>query len=138
MPAGRPPFFKTVKELEDKIDDYFNNCPHKRQIVLRDSEGGQDVIQVPSPTISGLAHFLGFESRQSCYDYQVKDEFAYTIKRAKLFMEIEYEQMLKSGNCTGAIFALKNLGWKDKHEVEQTNVNANATIEELKNYFLGD
>lgn len=128
MPAGRPPFFDNVEELENKINEYFNNCPHKRQIILRDSDGNQDMIEVPSPTISGLAYHLGFASRQSCYDYEVKPEFAYTLKRAKLFMENEYEQMLKNGQCTGAIFALKNLGWKDKHEVENTNTNTNIEV----------
>ena len=28
--------------------------------------------------------------------------------------------MLQIGNTTGAIFALKNMGWKDKSEVEQS------------------
>jgi hypothetical protein len=36
-------------------------------------------------------------------------------------IEIEYEKQLRSGNVTGAIFALKNFGWRDT----QHNVNEN-------------
>lgn len=71
-------------------------------------------------TISGLAYYLGFESRQSFYDYEKNAKFSYTIKRARLFIENEYEKLLASGNVTGAIFALKNFGWSDKQEVEHS------------------
>ena len=81
-------------------------------------------IEVPIPTISGLAHFLGFESRQSFYDYEKKDGFSYTVKRARLFIEVHYEEMLNTGNVTGAIFALKNLGWLDETKVVQINKEA--------------
>ena len=54
------------------------------------------------------------------YDYEEKSQFSYTIKRARTFIECEYEKMLHNGQCTGAIFALKNMGWKDKTEQEIT------------------
>lgn len=47
-------------------------------------------------------------------------EFTHTIKRARAFMEKEYEKLLRAGNCTGAIFALKNFGWTDKQEIEHS------------------
>lgn len=109
--AGRPLKFKNAKALQKKINKYFENCPTKKQIIKTG-----EVIEIPVPTISGLCYFLGFESRQSFYDYEDYEEFSYTIKRARLFMEKEYEQMLHSSNCTGAIFALKNFGWLDKTE----------------------
>jgi hypothetical protein len=31
---------------------------------------------------------------------------------------LDYEKSLRQNNCTGAIFALKNFGWKDKTEIE--------------------
>jgi len=80
----------------------------------------QQAITVPVPTITGLVLYLGFESRQSFYDYEEKKEFSYTIKRARTLIEKEYEEMLQTGNTVGAIFALKNMGWKDKSEVEQS------------------
>lgn len=110
--TGRPAKFKNAEELEERIEKYFKDCPDKKKIYSKTGE----VSEIPMPTISGLCYFLGFESRQSFYDYEKKEEFAYTIKRARLFIEKEYEQMLHGQCCTGAIFALKNFGWIDKSE----------------------
>lgn len=112
--GGRPAMFKTQKALQKKINEYFKNCPDKKTITTKLGE----VIEVPIFTISGLAYFLGFESRQSFYDYENKEGFSYTIKRARLFIEKEYEKLLQENNCAGIIFALKNLGWSDKTEQE--------------------
>ena len=71
------------------------------------------------PTISGLAFYLGFESRQSFYDYEQREEFSYTIKRCRLFMEAHYEARLQGNNPAGSIFWLKNAGWSDKQEIDQ-------------------
>lgn len=108
---GRPPKYETPEELEKKIDEYFED--------------------VTKPTITGLALFLGFESRQSFYDYEKNGNFSYIIKRARLHIESIYEESLHSQSCTGAIFALKNFGWKDKQEVEQNGImtNINLTVD---------
>ena len=59
---------------------------------------------------------LGFCDRQSFYEYEKKPEFTYTIKKARFFIEQHYEELLQTGNVTGAIFALKNFGWVDRTE----------------------
>ena len=98
---GRPPVFKNPIDLEKKIIEYLECCKVEKEPL----------------TICGLAYALGFESRQSFYDYEKQEDFTYIIKRARLAVETGYEKRL-SGNCaTGAIFALKNMGWKDEHEV---------------------
>lgn len=100
--VGRPSKFESVAILQDAITSYFAEAGEKQ-------------------SITGLALFLGFESRQSLYDYEKKgEEFSYTIKRARLQIEQHYEEALLSRNSTGAIFALKNFGWKDKTEQEIT------------------
>ncbi len=38
-------------------------------------------------------------------------------------MQIHYEERLNTQYVAGAIFALKNFGWKDKSEID-TNTNA--------------
>ena len=119
------PIYDNPEEMQNAIDAYFA------------SEGKK--------TISGLAYHLGFESRQSFYDYEDRPDYSYTIKRARLRIEMTYEQALQGSQCTGAIFALKNLGWKDKSEVEQsgsvTNLNitvdSNETAVELKKLISG-
>ena len=109
-----PPKFETPEQLQKKIDEYFENCPDTKTFTTK---SGEEIL-VPIPTITGLALFLGFESRQSFYDYEKREMFSYTIKRARLQIEKSYEQMLFGQNCAGAIFALKNLGWSDKQTIE--------------------
>ncbi len=114
MKVGKPAAFDSAEELQAEIEKYFSNPPCKPFVT---KEG--DTIQLPFLSITGLCLELGFESRQSFYDYEKKEEFAYTIKKARMLIENEYEFQLQKGNTTGAIFALKNFGWKDKTEIEQ-------------------
>ena len=76
-------------------------------------------------TITGLAYHLGFESRQSLYDYEKDGQFSYIIKRARLRVEVGYEENLTNPDISaaGSIFALKNMGWKDKVETGFTDSN---------------
>lgn len=111
------PIFNSVEELQKGIDSYFNGEMRKKTSFTKEGVP----IEIPVPTITGLAIHLGFESRQSFYDYEKRDGYSYTIKRARLFIEREYEELLQVGNTTGAIFALKNMGWIDKTEVDSKN-----------------
>lgn len=119
MPAGRPKKFKEVEEMQAKIDDYFKNCPDFVIISAYDKNTGEFVTYNKiTPTITGLALHLGFVSRQSMLDYEKREEFSCTIKKARTRIEKEYEKQLHNDKCAGAIFALKNFGWKDKVELE--------------------
>lgn len=110
--GGRPPIFESVEQLEQKINEYFDSC--------QPESFGDQVILNP-PTVTGLALFLGFAQRKSLLDYKAKEEFCNTIKRAISCVENGYEQRLSSTTPTGAIFALKNMGWQDKQEIDQIN-----------------
>lgn len=125
---GRPRTFKTAEELKDAINDYFNNGV-KVRIVIVGKAPNQQAIPIPVPTITGLAHYIGFESRQSFYEYGNHKDFTYTIKRSRLFIEKEYEEQLQHGNTTGAIFALKNMGWIDKTQVESKHEIVSGSVE---------
>lgn len=117
--AGRPPIFETPDDLENAINEYFQSGVKIRKVVVG-KPPNQQVVEIPVPTITGLCYHIGFESRQSFYDYELKDEFSYTVKRARLFIEVEYEEQLTTGNTVGAIFALKNFGWKDQTQMDMT------------------
>jgi hypothetical protein len=118
--GGRPPTFESADQLADAINDYFANGVTERKVLIGKGEAAR-IETIPVPTITGLCYHIGFESRQSFYDYELKDGFSYTIKRARLFIEKEYEEQLTVGNTVGAIFALKNMGWRDKVETGITD-----------------
>lgn len=130
MSAGRPPLFETPEDLQSKIDAYYESCQDKEMPADEDHlEGWQYYGE--HPTITGLAYFLGFESRQSFYDYEEREEFSYTIKRARLRIESNYEQALFGKNQAGPIFALKNFGWKDTQEIKHDLPRAFLSIDPL-------
>lgn len=101
--------YKNPEDLAYKIKEYFGS--------LR-IEGHDDV----PATITGLAFYLGFESRQSFYDYEKKEDFSYIIRRARLMVECEYEKKLSGNSPTGSIFALKNMGWSDRQEIAHSGL----------------
>ena len=115
--VGRPPTFKTPLELEEKILEYLE----------------KQITDNKPLTISGLCYYCGFESRQSFYAYEKKEEFSYTIKKARLAIEIAYEEMLHDKYPTGAIFALKNLGWTDQQHFKHDVSYSDMTDDELLN-----
>src|SRR5690625_2408184 len=94
---ARPLKYETPEELQIAVDEYFN---------------GND-----RATLSGLALHLGFESRQTLYNYGERDEFLDIIKKARMNVEATYEErLIYESNPTGVIFALKNMGWDDKKD----------------------
>lgn len=106
--GGRPPTYDTPEGLAEKVNEYFD--------------------QPGKATITGLALFLGFESRSSLDDYCKRtEEFSFIIKRAKLTVENSYEI---SGQMFD-IFALKNMGWKDKTETGFTDSSGNDRSVEI-------
>lgn len=112
MGPGQPPIFDKPEDLQHKIEEYFDSCT---------------LGTMPQNlTITGLALYVGFESRQSFYDYEKRPEFSYVIKRARLQVENGYEQRLFGNNPTGPIFALKNMGWTDKQEIAQTTEHSGS------------
>jgi hypothetical protein len=94
---ARPLKFKTPKEIEKKINAYFDEC---------DKTGDPY-------TITGLALSLG-ATRQTLLNYEEREGFFDTIKKAKTRVEHYAEKRLFGPSPTGAIFALKNFGWSDK------------------------
>ena len=111
--VGRPPYYKSALDLQEKILDYFTNGIEERKKVLKDGKS----MRVPVPTITGLCLHLGFASRSAFYDLEKHQKYSYTIKRARMLIEREYEEQLQKGNPTGAIFALKNFGWMDTYHI---------------------
>lgn len=115
MPAGRPPIWDDPEAFSLKIEEYFNT---------------EKIL-----TWSGLALYLGFESRQSLDDYKKKEEFSYPIKKALLRIEKGYEEAIREKNPAGPIFALKNFGWIDKQTVDGASVVRVLTVSDANNKY---
>jgi hypothetical protein len=126
--GGRPPIFATTEELQLEVEKYFIYIDgefHEEEVDVFDRKSKQTkkvktVVwdrKPEPPTITGLVLFLGFVSRQSLLDYAKRgDEFSDIVKRAKCRVEHGYEKALWGDTPTGAIFALKQMGWSDKQE----------------------
>ena len=106
MAGGRPLKFQSVEEMQEKIDEYFKNTPDEEL------------------TVTGLALALDTD-RQTLVNYEKRDEFFDTIKKAKTIVENSYERALRKNGRTGDIFALKNFGWQDKQEISAEVDNKN-------------
>jgi hypothetical protein len=111
--GGHPKIVKTVDELVDGINSYYNSIVESTL-----TEEGKEITYFNRPTITGLALHLGYATRQSIYDNQKNEEYSYILKKAITFIEQYHEESLGSKNVTGHIFALKNMGWSDKMELE--------------------
>lgn len=133
--VGRPAAYKTVEEMQTRIDAYFNACDGE---YIRDEEDnlmtdkyGHPVKTKPRPyTITGLALALGFTGRQALLNYEDKPEFIDTIKRAKAKVE-QYaeERLFDRDGANGAKFNLSNnfKGWAEKQQVD-SNVNLSPVV----------
>ena len=115
--VGRPKIFNDVKEVEEKINAYFNYCEEKEKPY----------------TMSGLAYYLGI-SRQTLVNYSNQDKFFDTIKKARdrVQMQLEENALSNKANPTFTIFNLKNnFDWKDK--IEQTNDSLSEINKNISN-----
>ena len=109
---------KTREELIDRILDYFNRI----STTIVDEETGVPIMSkwLTPPSFSGLALAIGI-SPQTLRNYQQRDEYSDVVLQARAIIESYYEESLNSRNrATGAIFALKQLGWSDNIDLNLT------------------
>lgn len=109
--------FKTARQLAVLIDSYFvaiEGLHHNEEKLSK--TGLPEIVKIydrdPEPaTFTGLALYLGYGSLQAFEDYGNHGKFARLINRARLRIEAAYEKKLHNQPATGAIFALKRMGW---------------------------
>jgi hypothetical protein len=111
---GRPPKFKSVKELQSAIDAYFEKCDEDKEPY----------------TVTGLALALD-TTRQTLFEYEDKNGFTDPIKRAKAKCEHWLLEKAIQNKVPQpiAIFVLKNFGWTDKQEIEHTTTEFTINVE---------
>ena len=141
MPGGRPCKFGDLAELQSAIDAYFDSC--YANVIVKDKDGHacidedgnitREMQQVEPFTITGLALALD-TSREVLMDIETQTsagyskEFSDTIKRAKLrCQQFAESHMFTARNPAGAIFALKNYGWRDIQDINH-NIGGDLNI----------
>lgn len=127
MPVGKPLRFKTVKELDDAVENYFTTDAY-----MPNSSGDNEYL----PTMAGLALSLNVD-RKTIVNYSNRDEYFPTVRKARAKIEAFIETRLYGNNVTGCIFNLKNnFDWKDKQEVETKDTTNEVTDEDLNAKIL--
>lgn len=125
MAMGRPLKFKDAEELYNKGIEHIEN-------IIKEGK---------NLTYTGLCIALD-TSKDVLDDYANgkhdtdNNNFSYSVKRLKLHCEQFAENKLFGNNPTGAIFALKNYGWKDKIETENLNKNLNDDVSSMSDEEL--
>lgn len=139
-PGGRPPKYKSKKEIEGLIEEYFKKCEGE---ILKDKDGNPVLNKYGSPcivgshppTVTGLALALGFTTRLALINYQGKPEFMNTIMRAKSRIE-QYteERLFDRDGVNGAKFSLKNnfKGWSENPDQKPEEQEDDGFLEALK------
>lgn len=133
--GGRPRKFQDLEELQAAIDAYFDSC--YAEVIVKDKDGHacidedgtvmREMQQVEPFTITGLALALD-TSRETLMDvensngpYSEDKRYSDAIKKAKLRCQQYAERhMFQARNPAGAIFALKNYGWRDTQDINHT------------------
>jgi hypothetical protein len=118
--------YPTPQSMANKVREYFDYCLPE---VIDPRTGEMKIKERKPPTYSGLARYLGFQSRGQMLDYVNKRDEAYNtiLADAKLRLEDYLEgKLVYSKAPTGIMFALKNnAGWEEK----STRQNAGDVID---------
>jgi len=132
---SRPLKFKTLKELQNKIDEYFDYCDNKTKEIHSDKLGGA-IVPDPEPyTMAGLAYYLDL-SRKSLINYKRRGKYLHAIKRARRRIEADVERRMNGRDTftAGLIFNAKNnFGWRDEKFVDKTVRKAKPLLDVLHN-----
>jgi len=122
-----------AKQYAARIEDYFKYIKgsyHYEQVPVKGTKDETSLKKEkvwdrePEPAmVTGLALHVGFNSVQQMDAACKKGKLAKLLKQARLRVEKEYERKLHMQAPTGAIFALKTMGWKER----DNNAISNST-----------
>ena len=115
--------FSSTEQLDELITQYFDQ-PNPGKENNEGKPGG-----TPTPTLAGLAFFLGFNSRMEFEACEAKGKYAAILQRARLRIESVFERKLHGHSYGGAVFALKNM---ERSEPFQNIASPNKGKKRLK------
>ena len=142
--SGKPKKFNSPKELQEKIDNYFEDCDNDPLLEQQwvGKEGNEVLKKTQRPyTIEGLCNILNC-SRQTLLNYEKQpgyEEYFDVLIRAKRKITEQYVTFALAGSYNAGLakFLLTNNSeYKEKTETEHSgtvvNYNASVTKEEAK------
>ena len=109
--------------MQTAIEAYFESCKEKPFLdengeMIFDKRGNPVMVQERPPTVTGLALWLGFKSRQTLLNYQARSKaFDDVLTLAKSKCEEYAERCLyDNSKVSGAKYSLENnfSGWGKK------------------------
>lgn len=96
--------YRCLNEFQQAVDAYFETC----------AQAGAKSAKVPPPTLMGLGLHLGFTCKDDFENYEINGKYAWVVKQGRFKILAYYESRLLLPAPTGAIFALKSMGWEQK------------------------
>jgi len=135
-------YLASEASLTSRINDYFIFIEGEYHL---ENKSGKESKDQPTPTqkiwdrepqpatFTDLALYLGFTSLQAFDTYTASGKYSETLKWGRLRIEASYERKLHAQSATGAIFALKNMGWNERTESKpQTEAPKTVTVTVLE------
>lgn len=110
--VGRPLKIESPEQMEKILNEYFETTAENKI------------------TLTGICLALDLD-KNNFYEYEKREGYEKIVKRARMIVENSYEMSLRENGRTGDIFALKNFGWKDKQEIEQSTQGKITIINSL-------
>ena len=119
----KKPKFRNPKEMEKKIEEYFDIWHNQ----VEEYEYDWEAVIKARPTLTWLALYLGFPNTEAFWKYKNEPKYAEIVARAYSCIEQYYEEHLLSKYTKWSSFALRNIGnWEQKekfeHDVRQARV----------------
>lgn len=94
--------------LRLQVENYFNQIRDKKCFYV-----GEQVIDEDHPTVTGLALFLGFPSKECLWKYAENPEYEPAMRYALLRAENFYEKEMLKGNANVKVLLKIFKGWED-------------------------
>lgn len=119
----------TPEELEDKINEYFNESDVVKKTITYYNQGKPVSKEVKIYTFPGLCLYLGFCARDQ-YWKEMKDAespYQHTLKKGYVRIQQYLEELaIHNSNPAGPVFILKNMDYSDMQTVNQ---NVTETVQ---------
>jgi len=130
--------FASPKDLDALIARYFDYIEGEYQVVQQEAKATKAktknteekiwVREPEPPTLTGLALYLGFNSRQDFEACEARARYGARLKRARLRIESIYEKKLHYHSSSGAVFALKSMGWNEQTDDKASTGETDNTL----------